>query len=475
MKSAGAWSIPDLLFKGSGRLRRCTVAGLTGAQGSPRTWLALVAVAAGALALLWGGCSQEVPSAPERSETNVIVAYYQSEESFEQGIIELDGERIDREWGSEFTHDRPFTQIRLSAEKGFGTPGTPCYVSMKAVYTDEDLYLLVQWMDSRPDVLKDVFQYLGPNLSAPIVTCAQVGGQTVCDSIFRRGFQDSLITGAWWTQGGEDDKIAIAFEILPATGNGGCFPEIGCQVACHTGAEPSFGEMSGGRLDLWYWLAGRTNPVRNIFDPYDDDPEDPVQGVPGYLDDCFIDELGGLTPDEGTACYMPNFLSGKGWPNHVYRRINDELFEPSDPDKRNRFGELAKANNNLAYYYIWRENTRVTVSGFSARDTLNEALIPELRKWQTGDIVAGYALTYPTGSRADVRGKGQYRWEDRTWTLEISRPLVTDTPLQDVIFEPDPEAEYHFTISIFDASEQSHWGSEPQVLVFGPKDQDGAR
>ncbi len=437
-----------------------------------RRWVALCAALGVAVGASLGfGCSEEAPPEPQDSQTSILIAHYQSPESFAEGIIELNGERLDREWGSEFTPERGFTQIRVSAADGWGDPGTPRYVSMKAVYTDTDLYLLAQWVDDAADVLKDVFVYVGPNLTAPIVRCANIGGQLVCDSLYRRGPEDSLLTRAWWAQYGDDDKFALAFAIDEATGEGGTFEDIGCHIACHGDGSATFGTLNSGRVDVWYWLAGRTNPLRYIFNPYDPDKDEPAQGIPGYLDDGYLDALAGAVPDEGTPGYWPNFDVGAGIPRHVYRRTDDDFFEPPDPTNcHNDWGGECRPNNGVPVTYLWREKYDAYYSQLGIRDTLNQTIQPDPRKWETGDLVPGYVLTYPTGSRADVRGKGNYDSDLRVWTLEIARKLDPGrSNRDDVVFDPEAGRPYYFTVAVFDASSSEHWGSEPQMLVFGPK------
>lgn len=423
------------------------------------------------LGLLWIGCSENQVSQPEEPATNVVTATYQPAQQFEEsGKIDLNGERKDIEWGSEFTPERPYRQVRVSAENGSGDPGPPHYVSVKAVYTDEHLYMLFQWMDPSPDVLKDVFIYNGPTLSEPVISCAEVGGETVCDSLFRHGLQDSLLTSAWWFRSGDDDKLALTFEMEPAGDERGSFDDLGCLALCHVGREPAFGPMTNGRLDLWYWLAGRTNPIRNIFGRTDD-PEDPLQGTPGYLDDWYVDASFGLVPDPGRSCYWENCEPGAAIPTYVYRRVDDPFFEPPEGEIcENEFREPCRANNGLPYSYLWRESATAHYETFAAGDTLNETIRPEVRKWRKFDIAPGYLMSYPRGGRADVRGKGGFDEERSCWTLELARALNTGDSESDVIFDTDPAKRYYFTVAIFDASTQQHWGSEPQVLMFGPKD-----
>jgi len=453
-------------------------AAATHAEGGPRVmgattsgrWAVRLAAGFALLAAAgWIGCGQEDVSRPEDTPTNVITAVYQSPQEFERGMIELNGERLDLEWGGEFTPELPFTQVRLSAAEGSGSPGGVQYVAVKAIYTNTHLYMLLQWVDPAPNALKDIFVYTGPDLGRPIVHCTA----GVCDTTYRTGPQDSLLLPAWWTQLGEDDKIALAFEMDEAEGlpGEGSFRENGCQVACHTTGPVEFGATGSGRLDVWYWLAGRTNPVRNIFNP-GDDPEDPRQGTPGYMDDWYTSPAGGLVTDPGQPGYFPNFEPGSGVPRHPYRRVNDRLHEPINPATCvNRFLQSCVSNNGVQTLYLWREQAATYYPPFAAIDTLFEGNIPaDARRWVPGDIVPGYVLTYPSESRADVRASGGHEEEAHVWTLEVARRLNTGDPDHDVIFEPESGRLYYFTIAVFDADVRNHWGSEPQILRFGPKD-----
>jgi hypothetical protein len=415
------------------------------------------------------GCSKEQAARPDDTPTNVVVAFYESPDVWAHGVIEINGERIDREWGSEFTPDRPYTQVRLSADEGNGDPGTPRYLSMKAVYNDTHLYLLLQWNDPAADELRDQFRYLGPTLSEPIVTCSHVGGTTVCDSLYRTGPQDSLQSPSWWEQFGDDDKLALAFEVAPSGTGGESFENVGCQAACHAGAAIPFGALGYGRLDVWYWLAGRTNPVRNIFN-LSDNPKDPTQGLPGYLDDWYADQIAGLVADDGWPCYLPNFEPGSHVPAHTYRTKEDHYYKPSNPDQcLNTFLGDCIVNNGVPWAYLWRDFPTVYYPPFGARDTTNQTIQPDARKWVHGDEVPGYWLTYPTDSRADVRGKATFDEDRGVWTLEVARRLRTPDPEHDVTFNPDDGKSYTFTVAVFDASTRRHWGSEPIVLRFGEK------
>jgi len=62
-----------------------------------------------------------------------------------------------------------------------------------------------------------------------------------------------------------------------------------------------------------------------------------------------------------------------------------------------------------------------------------------------GDILPQYALSTPTGSRADIKAKGV--WQDRKWTIELGRKLNTGHG-DDVQFTAGSSKKYLFGVSL---------------------------
>ena len=406
---------------------------------------------------------------PSETEQSVLRAHYRSSSEFLDNPIVMDGQAIELEWGA---NSFPFHNVRVSTEEGVGPPQAPRYVSMKAIYTDRDLFLLVRWADDDVNALKDATLYVGEPLE-------ELGP----------GCSEQLVSERSWTRnpGGryDEDRFAMAFEIDEAGSSIGSFREAGCQIACHAQEEPAFGRTGYGRLDVWQWLAARTNPVRDLYTGTDN-PDNPLYGLPGYLDDLIADAILGLSPDPGTPSYRPNFVEGSDVPLYVYRDRDDPFSRPLDPERCfNEFGEKCRKNNGVSLAYIWREHVTHTIPPFGPCDTLNLNPLPigtAARKWRppdypnpgsSGDLVAGWFLTYPSGSRADVRGKAGHN--EGVWTLEIGRALDTGDPLHDVIFEPESGETYAFTIAVMDNSGVEQLGSQPQLLVFEPKSGGGGR
>lgn len=397
---------------------------------------------------------------PGSVASNVVTTFYIPADEFRDHEILMDGEAKDKEWGGPLDGDRPYTQIRLTSANGTGDPGEPIYLAVKAVYTDTDIFFLFRWVDRFPNMMKDALYYVGPDL------------------VFRTGRQDTLMAESSWARGtpqspGEDeDRLSLAFEMEPTDDALGTFREQGCLVACHLNQSPSFGRSAHGRLDVWQWLACRTNQVRDLY-PGDEDANFPDFGIPGYLDDFSADPVGGLVPDPGRSCWFPNTFPGSNRPRWVYRPHDDPFVEPREPTLCfSDFGEDCRVNNGLAIYYIWRNDIERVPLEFSAADTINNAVLPagrEPRKWRQGDRVSAFYYAYPTGSRADVRGKAAFDEKTGVWTLEMARPLRTGDEFNDVQFSGEPGSEFVLAAAIANNSARRHWGSGPQVLRFGSK------
>lgn len=394
---------------------------------------------------------------PSSDESTTIHAAYRSREEFLENPIQMDGQAIDEEWGGEAV---PYHNIRISTEHGLGPNVPPQIVSVKVVYTGfNEIFFLVRWSDTTINNLKDAMVYIGESLPF------ELDGNCVPDLTNERNWvrnPDGLA---------DEDRLAIAFEIDSVGSSIGSFADHGCLVACHAGQSPPFGRPDRGRLDIWQWLASRTNPVRDLFVDTDN-PNDALYEIPGYLDDLFGDEVAGFSPDPGLPCYRPNFRPGSDVPIYVYRERDDPFANPLDPDRCwNQFGERCRTNNGVDMLYIWREELETIIEPFDSCDTtlVNPPDGTGERKWRYGDFVAGWYLTYPSGSRADVHGKAGY--EEGVWTLEIGRKMMTDDPLHDVQFDPETRDRYLLTFAVMNNTVSVQLGSEPQILVFDPPEE----
>lgn len=121
--------------------------------------------------------------------------------------------------------------------------------------------------------------------------------------------------------------------------------------------------------------------------------------------------------------------------------------------KASRTDHAGYADDKIQYYTSTRSKQSrqlISASGkvFYLRreaDSGESAYIPKLETEYAGDIIAKYHQAQPTGSRADVRAKGQ--WRDGVWSIEFSRLL--DTGHGDDL-QMSPTKTYTFGVSRFE-------------------------
>ena len=393
------------------------------------------------------GCSDDVVD-PDVVSTNILDSHFVPRVENAIGVAtnpavpRLDGERFDTEWGSVDFNTIPWKAIRMTSDHGSGNPGTPMFALVKSVHTEKHIYFLVQWKDSTQDDRKDIFTYVGPDIDRLSV------GEC---------YPQYYLNGDYWTRTNDEDWVSFAFEMEPAADPAGSFAEQGCLVACHGG---NFGNPTTGRLDVWEWMAARTNPPNVLFNP-NDSPVNPLEGEAGYADDLFAD-ANGLQPDEpvSAAAFASNARATDGRvPNLMYRRIEGLC----DPDN----GGLTPRSAFLWGPCVLQSFVIVEC------DTMNEAPVDQTapRKWHAGDTVPGYILKRPDGGRANIRAKGTWENDLHVWTLEIARPLRADASEagKDVDFDLAAKRDYRFTLAIANNSSDVHYGSEVQTLRFRPQ------
>ena len=315
----------------------------------------------------------------------------------------IDGNATDREW-----YSAPELLIAMSDTEGNG--GGSFYIRMKSVYTPypDTVYFMLQWADSTDDVLPDRLVYAGPQWRNMDCNSDQI-----------------LINPASWTkrgsEEGKEDRFCMLFEITPVSDEQGTFAARGCQVACHNGMQVPSRGASTGRFDVWYWMRARTDPVFRC-------------------DDMVLDSTG-FRGDDGVAPWTFN-LRGSGYvPRFIARGTNGDLSQARfiyDP------GLFGKA--------------------LTPCDTVNPA---SLLNWNDPrdpavDYVPGFLVREPTGSRNDVKAKGE--WDDGRWRVEMRRALNTEDVLNDVAFNINKT--YTFTIAVMNGSGVYHSGSIPLTLKF---------
>ena len=251
------------------------------------------------------------------------------------------------------------------------------YVSIKAAYDDQRLYLQLQWADSTQSVARRDWLYT-------VDAATGVGS-------FVRGSND-------------EDVVYLSFLINPAVAGRSA---SGCTTACHVnerlGAtspedlEYRFTMHSatpGLRADSWAWHAGRTNPLGLADDGYWDDValhgDGDCPDPPACTQAC---GSGDVPP-----CSTPPYVSNR-----------------DSATKLPRFMSADGINASPSSLFL-------SGAGSPAAVTFDPLAVPPV----AGATLPGSALQWPAKHRDDVSANGT--WANGVWTLELSRDLVTSDP-----------------------------------------------
>lgn len=298
---------------------------------------------------------------------------------------------------------------------------SPPGVTLKAVYTDQDLYILATWSDSTAS--------------------------------FTRGGSWSWDGSAWVKSSGQsEDRIAFFWDMdIPN------FAEQGCMSKCHPGTHEEGGEddawLETGKGDMWHMKAARSLGVISVSQSgtlsIDPDSHEATAGsirFDGYVDDKWVGPWsadnapdGGRYGDDGSSTYKHNRNEDKTAP--LYMEV-----APSDyVDAMTLY--QAEIDSGEAV-----EVATADVDALWANYAALNAVVPER------------ILRAPEGSRADVREAAI--WSDGTWTAEFQRALDTGHPDDDVIFS-DLSKEYLFGVALMDnAGGEAHTFSGVLALTF---------
>jgi len=234
-------------------------------------------------------------------------------------------------------------------------------VTLKAVYTDSDVFLLVQWPDKTRSERRSPWKKQADG--------SWLKGNDPND----KGGDNNLYY---------EDKLAFLWNIN-VTG----FEAAGCMVACHAG-EPGkpygnkYAPAPGELADIWHWKGVRTGTIGQVDDQYLDDtrydkdksPEagrksDPKTGG-GYLDNVSDDKNG------------PKFGAKGNKPAPPYWIVDDQK-EPLDAGKYKTGDEVAS----------------ILVAPFTGdRGDISAGAV-----WQKGVWTVEIARKLKTGSKFDVQ------------------------------------------------------------------------
>jgi hypothetical protein len=323
------------------------------------------------------------------SATDTLTPYESSTE------LTLDGLANEAAWGS---------ATPLTVTTTMGTlAGTQ--VTLKAVYTSTNIYVLASWADSTFSITRGRY-----NVSGGI-------------------FNEKL------SEGGSEDRIALLWEIGTVDG----FNVSGGAVKCHGFSTVNL--SAGEKADMWHIKAARGGGYSSAtttgitIDPTTFEVTAGTVNLVGYADDKFVDETD-RHGDDGDSPYKDNTNgTHAAW---IEASPTDWIDAMILTETEINNGEAINITEALTNSWA---NLTTAVNSYVA---LN-ANVPR------------HILRMPTDSHGDI--EVGMTWNDGVWTVETKRALDTMNN-DDVIFDDTTAGEYLFSLAIMDNEGQE---DEPPV------------
>ncbi|CAD5372982.1 Ethylbenzene dehydrogenase [Rubrivivax sp. A210] len=191
------------------------------------------ALALAATALLTAGCANREEATPP----NVLVAARVATPPV------LDGDASDAAWAA-----AKAIKVELTGGMNFANGKGETLATLKAVYSGDTVYFLVQYADPTNSLRRGPYQKQADGSWKKLKDPADKGGD---DNVYY------------------EDKWAMIWNINNSMVN---FDKKGCAVACHLGEGKPYGNKylaSEGQLgDMWHMKGSRTAPLGKVDDQY---------------------------------------------------------------------------------------------------------------------------------------------------------------------------------------------------------------
>jgi len=256
---------------------------------------------------------------------------------------------------------KPLT-VNLSGGANFGGKGSTT-ATLKAVYTSDTLYMLVQYADPTDSVRRGPFQKQADGSWKKLVGADNKGGD---ETVYY------------------EDKWAMLWPINNSVKG---FAQNGCMVACHVGEGKPYGNKytasAGEIMDMWHMKGGRTAPLGHVDDQ--------------YCDDTRYDKA--KSPNAGRK-------SDPGGPEYSNLKVVD-----GRPELMNKDGKPGNAGGS--FYVVKDQGVPFDDTKFKAGDEVasyqvhplsgDRADIKVKTTWKDGMITSVVSRKLATGSKLDVQ------------------------------------------------------------------------
>ena len=323
----------------------------------------------------------------------------------------LDGMGDDAAWTNA-------TEIVVPVSGGFNNFGTD--VSIKAVYTADEVYFLVSYADPTESFFRSPWQKQEDGTWKKVTDPNDKGGDN--NSVY-------------------EDKMAFIWPITVVKN----FETTGCFVACHAGENSDikpYGNKylgEGETADIWHWKS-----IRNL----------------NQVDDQFLDsvKLDTSTPElQAKTIEAGRHSDAKD--SGGYADNYASMPDPADATK-------TVADKTKPGFTSPNIDMTTGAPGFildGEKVALDQAALDAL---PAGSYIPGIVKSEIVGDRGDI--KAGWKWADGMWTLEFGRKLVTGSET-DVQFS-DLAAQYYFGVAVFENAQVKHaFENGASFIVFQPK------
>jgi len=266
--------------------------------------------------------------------------------------------------------------------------GDTADLTMKSVYTDDDIYFLLTWTDAADSKTRQAWYYNPSTVDGE--------GNAIDPQWLQMGKKYPDVFG---NTPAYEDKITFFWDISMTN-----FASSGCAALCHGQYMATNG--ADDLADIWHWKRDRTGPVSQIDDKY------------------LNNDQNGRHGDDGTGAYSSNTHT---LTTGLYGDISAPIYWiPGRTD----------------YHWIMQteidDNTARAIVDMNADgnwvDEDGTILLKEEYGYDSNKVIPSLMGIKPgTGSRGDLHA--WHNWANGTWTLKIKRSRETTTPLQDVQYD----------------------------------------